>query len=222
MLQLDKRAATDDAAAGGDLRQGGRHGRRRSAPAGGTLVLLLVLGLFAAVLYVGPIYPSTVQQLHLHLRLPQLAENMEQAALLAKQRDLYAGGGGGGVSTLAFEVCSGFATQRVALVSGERWMSPAQAPAAVPCLRDASSQQGNTLPSSCAPHPWLADWPRQLAHCPPPPHPGPAGIVLAVELNRTMVLPRVVLDGSLPADDDESDEEGADVGDSFSGSVEFG
>jgi hypothetical protein len=112
------------AAAGEPRAAGGRQGRRRGGPAGGTLVLLLVLGLFAAVLYLGPVYPSTVQQLHLHLRLPQLSDGVSlgvaEAALLMEHGIKRAGHKGGSGSTLSFDVCSGFATQRVALVSGGR------------------------------------------------------------------------------------------------------
>lgn len=41
------------------------------------------------------------------------------------------------------------------------------------------------------------------------------GLILAVELNRTMVLPRLLLDGSQPTDAQDSE-------DGFAGSVEFG
>ena len=85
-------------------------------------MLLLVLGLFAAVLYLGPIYPSTVQQLHLHLRLPQLSDGVSlgvaEAALLMEGGVKHSRRKGDSANTLSFEVCSGFATQRVALVSG--------------------------------------------------------------------------------------------------------
>ena len=85
-------------------------------------MLLLVLGLFAAVLYLGPVYPSTVQQLHLHLRLPQLSDGVSlgvaEAALLMEQGVKQPRQKGGSGSTLSFDVCSGFATLRVALVSG--------------------------------------------------------------------------------------------------------
>ena len=48
----------------------------------------------------------------------------------------------------------------------------------------------------------------------------PAGIILAAELNRTLVLPRVVLDGSLPADGHHSSGSSSNRG-KASGTVEF-
>ncbi len=106
----------------------GRPARRRGPPGGGTraMLLLLVLAFFAALLYMGPVYPSTVQQLHLHLRLPQVSQNVElklgEAGLLAEdsvQRALAAAVSGSSASTLSFEVCSGFAHQRVDIVTGD-------------------------------------------------------------------------------------------------------
>ena len=126
-LQTDTRAGVEEAAVSktplGKLRRGGeRRLRRRSAVTEGTLLLLLVLGLVAAVVYVGPFHPTAV--LHLHLQLPHMAAASEvQSAAVATRRELHGVGGDSSHSshsTLSFDVCSGFATQRVALVSGER------------------------------------------------------------------------------------------------------
>jgi hypothetical protein len=139
-------------------------GRRRGPP-GSVLLSLLLLAVFAALLYAGPIYPSTVQQLHLHLRLPQASQNLEvnlgAGGLLAAdsvRTAVIAAVSGASTNTLSFEVCSGFAHQRVDIVSG---------------------------------------------------------LILAVELNRTLVLPRLLLDRSRASDGQDSDDDSV-------GSVEFG
>jgi hypothetical protein len=70
--------------------------------------------------------------------------------------------------TLSFDLCGGFAQQRVALLSGE-------------LFKLESYMDMSNAPVAC-----LAQPTSLLA----------AGIVLALELNRTMVLPSVVLDGT--------------------------
>jgi hypothetical protein len=99
-----------------------RAARRRGPPS--ILLLLLVLALFVALLYVGPVYPNTVQQLHLHVKLPQVSQSVELklggAGLLAQDTVQPAAAGVNDIAgrTLSFEVCSGFAHQRADIVTG--------------------------------------------------------------------------------------------------------
>jgi hypothetical protein len=124
--------------------------RRPFAP-GGVLAVLLGLALSSTLLYVGPMYPATVQQLHLHLRLPQSASGnvelrLDNGGLLAES-SIHSTVVAGPTSlstahTLSVKMCEGFAHQRADIL---------------------------------------------------------AGLVLAVELNRTLVLPRLLLDGGRSA-----------------------
>lgn len=83
--------------------------------------------------------------------------------------------------TLQFDLCNGFTNQRIALLSGEVGGEPCRAPAAR-AAREASlvAPPGHCLSPS---------FPR-CAHA--------TGLVLAAELNRSMVLPDFLLDGYQP------------------------
>ncbi len=90
------------------------------------MLSLLLLAVFAALLYVGPVYPATVQQLHLYLRLPQASQDLEvnfgAGRLLAAdsvQSAVAAAVSKASTNTLSFEVCGALAHQRVDIVSGE-------------------------------------------------------------------------------------------------------
>ncbi|KAL4421857.1 hypothetical protein ABPG77_001339 [Micractinium sp. CCAP 211/92] len=109
---------------------GPRPARRRRAtshPAGRPLLLLFALGLVALVMHLGPVYPAAMAQLH--LRLPQLMQlgagpDSERSHTVASRVMLEASGSSihlgvdGSTDTLSFDLCGGFASQRVALVSG--------------------------------------------------------------------------------------------------------
>jgi hypothetical protein len=207
-MQLDKRIA--DAAYLRDVasevasreEQGRRQGRRRGTSGGARMLLsLLLLAFCAALLYAGPIYPSSVQQLHLHLRLPQASQNLEVnlggGGFMAEdsvQSAVAAAVSRASTNTLSFEVCSGFAHQRVDIVFGEFHYA-----------EGCHSALGRARPKHPSPGPQVSVlWPL-FCYC-------AAGLVLAAELNRTLVLPRLLLDRSHARDGQDSDDSYVDFG----------
>lgn len=114
-----------------------RRRRATSHPAGRPLLVLFALGLIALVMHLGPVYPAAMAQLH--LRLPQLMQlgsgpDSERSHTVASRVMLEASGSSihlgvdGSTDTLSFDLCGGFASQRVALVSGDRCLLPACLP----------------------------------------------------------------------------------------------
>ena len=157
---------------------------RRSlvVPSGAPWVLLFLLAVVAlACLRLAHFHPGALA--HLHLRPPRmprrrvgLALEPHSSALPADSWAAKAGSNGphysGADKTLSFAVCGGFAQQRVALLSGE-------GVAAGGCA--------STLPRSGE-----LEVVVRRGDC------LRAGLVLAVELNRTVVLPRLLFDGFPP------------------------
>ena len=103
-------------------------------------------------------------------------EELEQRQELAANVSFYSGT----QKTLAFQVCNGFTNQRLAFLSGAQhgivWTSHAL-----------GARLGAVLCSCIVCAAWCPGQ-RTLALC--------AGMILAIELNRTMVLPHLLLNGS--------------------------
>ncbi len=153
---------------------GPRPARRRRAtshPAGRPLLLLFALGLVALVMHLGPVYPAAMAQLH--LRLPQLMQlgagpDSERSHTVASRVMLEASGSSihlgvdGSTDTLSFDLCGGFASQRVALVSGERCSLPA-------CLPAWPQSDGRARALNCLQYLYLSRTPNHLDLGPTPP-----------------------------------------------------
>lgn len=206
-----------DKQASAGLLDKGEAKRRRGVGGGGlrTLAgLLLGLGLFAIGMRWEPTYANIVQQLRMGSEeggfdsserwLP--AESQQPAAAAAARP---AEEPPVGDRFLAFDVCGDFATQRVALMSGggmkgrsagvqrEAPSSPAAPMRPRLARQPPAALAWNARPLACSHRP-LRTPPRAVprpTHLFLPPRPRPAGLVLAAEANRTLVLPRLLVEG---------------------------
>ena len=125
-----------------------------------------------------------------------------------------AGGTRAGEPTLSFQVCNGFANQRVAVLSGEcrawgchgrGWVcSPLEAAGRRACA--AAHRRRRPLAVALHPLACLVSTPPACLRR--------AGVLIAAQLNRTVVLPRLLLNGTQPT--------AAEVNERVTGSVPFG
>lgn len=169
-------------------------GRRPPTGAERGLLLLLLIAASVAAVHLAPTYTGAFQHMRVHTgrRAQQHSMGLGDAADAGASAGSGSGEHHSGITrTLSFDVCHGFGHQRLSLLSG------AALPAAVaaePARRFQAvaelSQWHPALPS-----PSLACLSAALRPLPPA-LPGLAGMVLAVDLNRTMVLPHWLLNGT--------------------------
>jgi len=178
------------------------------------VVLLVALLVSAAVFglgaHFGTKYAYVVAQLNIDSQLSKLhtaatrrlAANADRQAADSLQQDIADSDAeylDTTENTLSFQVCNGFANQRVAILSGREVHLDAS------CLRGCICHLQPAALPPCCPSALPSSSPLARAR---------AGVIIAAELNRTVVLPRLLLNGTQPTE--------AEVNENTSGSVPFG